>query len=299
MRNEIRTVLGLAVGFAAVSVHSALADAGAPPAQSAGATPSVGAHVEPPQVGAALGDLQVKEVRALQSALQRAGHYHGALDGVAGPATQQALASFQRAQVSDGSVLDPTTQRALGLHIVTLAKPATAGGTEVATPTADPAPLAAVPAPAAPVGEEGMKKAAVASAAAVRAVAPAAAGPLAEVSSGAASTPNSESDREIALAELTHEQLEQFQDKLRELGHYSGPIDGLDGPRTRQAFRDFFNHQLGLMTNHIRITPEGAAALGVALAAPTPPEEAARVSTPADEVKVATNAIPAPRGQAR
>lgn len=67
------------------------------------------------------------------------------------------------------------------------------------------------------------------------------------------------------LSELPRAQLQALQRRLRELGFYKGQLDGFDGPRTRQALRDFFNGQLGLLIHQARITPQGAAALGLSL----------------------------------
>lgn len=275
MRNEMRRVLALALGFAVIPCYVAWADPSTAPVAAAKAAPSESSATHLP-VGAALGDLKPADVRKLQSALQQMGHYRGDLDGVAGPATQAALAAFQReAQVSDGSVLDPTTQKALGVQVdpIREASPTVLenAGEDVRGVAASPKPVSA-------------------EATANRVESAAAESPETEAPVSGAEAPV---PARFTLAELTRVQLEGLQRRLRTLGHYQGPIDGLDGPRTRQAFRDFFNHQLGLMTNHVQLTREGALALGLELTADGSTARAAEVPA-VPEPRVVANGIPAP-----
>jgi len=50
----------------------------------------------------------------------------------------------------------------------------------------------------------------------------------------------------ISLAHLNEEQTRSIQERLRELGHYRGEIDGKVGPQTRAALRGFFQQQVRL-----------------------------------------------------
>lgn len=294
-RASLRAVApALAFGLAVFPSVVAWADPSVAPATAAKAAtpePSASVAATPPRVGAALGDLKTADVRKLQSALRQAGHYRGELDGVAGPATQAALAAFQRTQVSDGSVLDPTTQKAFGMQVeASLASSSASAQTDVAgeaavaappvadSPSAPAVPSAARSAPATthPNGDPAPAKVTATGRVAAETV---------------ARTVEPQAPSQFALVELTRVQLERLQERLRTLGHYQGPIDGLDGPRTRQAFRDFFNHQLGLMTNQVELTREGALALGVDLTASEPAVSAVLRAPPR---KVAASAVPAP-----
>ncbi len=53
-------------------------------------------------------------VRDIQTALRNAGHYSGAIDGIAGPLTQRAVTDFQRAKrLKVDGIVGPQTRRAL------------------------------------------------------------------------------------------------------------------------------------------------------------------------------------------
>lgn len=53
-------------------------------------------------------------VRDIQTALQRAGYYRGAIDGIAGPLTQRAVTEFQRdKRLKVDGIVGPQTRRAL------------------------------------------------------------------------------------------------------------------------------------------------------------------------------------------
>jgi peptidoglycan hydrolase-like protein with peptidoglycan-binding domain len=64
------------------------------------------------------------EVRNLQARLGALGYYHGAVDGVWGPDTQDALARFQQASGIPAGRLNPQTVTAMGLDPNDLAAPA-------------------------------------------------------------------------------------------------------------------------------------------------------------------------------
>ena len=69
-----------------------------------------------PLVGAPQASASVSaDVAALQVALRALGHYHGTVDGVAGPGTRRAVRAFQRrASIAVDGVAGPRTRRALG-----------------------------------------------------------------------------------------------------------------------------------------------------------------------------------------
>ena len=53
-------------------------------------------------------------VRDIQTALRNAGHYGGAIDGIAGPLTQRAVTDFQREKrLKVDGIVGPQTRRAL------------------------------------------------------------------------------------------------------------------------------------------------------------------------------------------
>jgi N-acetylmuramoyl-L-alanine amidase len=72
-------------------------------------TPQAAQQPRPIRLGAAA-------MRNVQSRLQTLGFYHGTVDGLWGPATQEAIAAFQRSRnLSASGRLDPATVSAMGL----------------------------------------------------------------------------------------------------------------------------------------------------------------------------------------
>lgn len=70
----------------------------------------------PPKARACACDVTPETVRHMQRALKQSHHYHGALDGIYGPQTRRAVASYQRANgLAIGGMTFETLQ-SLGLH---------------------------------------------------------------------------------------------------------------------------------------------------------------------------------------
>lgn len=75
----------------------------------------LGAPPLTPPVAAAAAPLAPDQVRAVQARLRGLGFYRGALDGIWGPSTQQAIARFQQSRgLETNSQLNPATLGALG-----------------------------------------------------------------------------------------------------------------------------------------------------------------------------------------
>ncbi len=82
------------------------------PAQTTAAAPAYAAPGYPPP-----GAVNPRGIAAVQGRLRDLGYYHGGLDGVWGPDTQQALAQFQqRNGLQPNAELNPATITALGLN---------------------------------------------------------------------------------------------------------------------------------------------------------------------------------------
>jgi len=66
----------------------------------------------------------------------------------------------------------------------------------------------------------------------------------------------------VRLSQLDQQQVMELQQSLQEAGYYTAEIDGLVGPKTKQALRRFYSEQAQLATQGM-ILPAGAAALGL------------------------------------
>lgn len=65
------------------------------------------------------------------------------------------------------------------------------------------------------------------------------------------------------LAGLSSEQVRELQVRLQERGYYAGEIDGVAGPQTRAALRQFFQRQTQLVTQG-KVTESALSAFGMA-----------------------------------
>ena len=66
----------------------------------------------------------------------------------------------------------------------------------------------------------------------------------------------------VRLSQLDQQQVMELQQSLQQAGYYTAEIDGLVGPKTKQALRRFYSEQAQLAAQGM-ILPAGAAALGL------------------------------------
>jgi hypothetical protein len=121
--------------------------------------------------GVRLSQLDQQQISALQQALQQAGYYTAAIDGIVGPQTRRALRQFytDQARLASQGMILPQAAAALGLDEAEMERvrgedrgqpmeeqPMRSPGTEAADDTMDPAqPPGPAPAPGAPTTPHG------------------------------------------------------------------------------------------------------------------------------------------------
>jgi hypothetical protein len=66
----------------------------------------------------------------------------------------------------------------------------------------------------------------------------------------------------VRLSQLDREQITALQEALEDAGYYTAEVDGIVGPKTKQALRQFYSDQAQLAARGV-ILPQGAAALGL------------------------------------
>jgi peptidoglycan hydrolase-like protein with peptidoglycan-binding domain len=239
--------------------------------------------------------IQGDVVKQVQQRLNRAGFDAGPVDGIKGPQTRSGIKGFQQAQgLSATGELDQHTLAALGLDwAVDVGTIAAAPGTGAVG--AAPAGIVSQSAPemgprggpaAVPdVGEAtapGMAPAPTERAQAI--------GVTAGTAGGGVATPDRAPDvgeaRAPGMAPAPTERIDasrpevirQAQQQLNAAGHEAGPVDGIKGPRTRQALREF-QQARGLQVTG-SLDQETLSALGITAVGATPGEPGAGVATP-------------------
>jgi peptidoglycan hydrolase-like protein with peptidoglycan-binding domain len=174
-----------------------------------------------------LSKLNQEQVERLQRQLQQRGHYEGSIDGIAGPKTSAAVRSFQVGRgLANSGQLDDETMTALGLDF----EREPVRGTEM-------------PEQQSAVGRE-----------------PGAEG--ARANGTALMQQPGESENQHELSALSPEQTRELQVRLQERGYYRGEIDGIAGPQTRTALRQFFQRQSQLVAQG-RVTESTLSAFGM------------------------------------
>jgi peptidoglycan hydrolase-like protein with peptidoglycan-binding domain len=74
--------------------------------------------------------------------------------------------------------------------------------------------------------------------------------------------PTGEEEDQHELSELSPEQTRELQVRLQERGYYRGEIDGIAGPQTRAALRQFFQRQAQLVAQG-KLTESALSAFGM------------------------------------
>lgn len=176
-----------------------------------------------------LSGLNQEQVKRLQRQLQQRGHYEGSIDGIAGPQTSAALRSFQAGGgLTNSGQLDDETMAALGLDF----ERQPVRGTETSEQQSA-------------VGRE-----------------PAAATARERADSAAGMQPAAQEEDQHELSELSSEQTRELQVRLQERGYYRGEVDGIAGPQTRAALRQFFQRQAQLVAQG-KLTESALSAFGM------------------------------------
>ena len=165
-----------------------------------------------------------QDAKELQQALRDRGHDPGAIDGVMGPRTRDALRSFQEANnLSPTGRLDSDTAAALGVSSTIAAG---TSGASAGAPTKSPR------------DAEG-----------------------GQPFGGSRSTVQGDFGAAGQGSQGSMEDTREVQQALKDKGHNPGRVDGIMGPRTQQAIRDF--QQANGLPATGRLDAETAAALGV------------------------------------
>ena len=148
-----------------------------------------------------------EDVKQVQRHLQQHGFYNGNIDGIAGPKTRSALRDFQQQQgLAATGTWNSETADALGLDVMQSERQPVRGTD-------------------ASMVQQGQN-------------------PGLQHEQGVRGEPTPMT--RIALGDLSEEQARAVQERLSELGHYRGEIDGVVGPQTRAALQSFFQQQLRL-----------------------------------------------------
>ncbi|TVQ18958.1 MAG: peptidoglycan-binding protein [Leptolyngbya sp. DLM2.Bin15] len=149
-RNNL-TVDGIVGPSTESALRSASAVAAAAPAPAAPAPTTPPARVPDPDDGILEFGESGPEVLTLQTLLQSLGFYQGALDGIYGPGTRDAVTAFQRSQaLTPDGIAGPQTRARLDQ---VAAAPAPTPPVVTVPPPATPAPATPAPATPAPVAD--------------------------------------------------------------------------------------------------------------------------------------------------